>query len=683
MHAILRRQTTGRRLLPWTCLLLTLSLWPGLALAGGQLSLPNLTGFPNDLPPGPIAGSVAIPQVAIQWDSRCLPLDYTLNTEVLPNANPPLDVATTRQALDRALAAWTDIPTSFIEMGLGGELQRPRLGPFDYTVFDFINELNFLSGAEAFYVAISPSTSLFEDTVFQAGDDIDGDGDSDVFDPAVAGRQTCGDVDGDGDIEFPAGFYAAGTMLDNDVSFNNSAVWTTGPPDAIFGNFDLEAVAVHELGHSHGLSHSAINQFSASDGTSATMLPSIFSNDAVGQEALRSPSSDDVAWSSYVYPEGSADDGPAALQGGDVAFDEVYGVIRGEVTQGELGLPLAGGSVYAIDEDSGEVVASHYTGEVQGLFVPSSGFFGYLPEFAEFHLINGSYTLPVPAGDYHLAIEPLDGFPVSAGSVSAPASVGSTLGLLAFNEGYFLKGPHGHGSDHPGGGVGGGLDKLRLRKVKVRAGREVSGVDHTTAVEVNLDPFDTLGLGGFFDFDNIAFGSAQPGWLYAVEFPAAEILEALDAGLLPRSAAFRTYLIENSVPFVVATASMVTGTVDGNGGAVLDLDDPLVEVDDDPSQPDDDVFVGQDNDFSPLYFEKPAHLARDIRRAIERHGVEHFFLVLELPDAFGGEQGLPYFITGDAGQELGLLGRSYFSFDGGDTFTRFDFFNFMFRLTFG
>ena len=670
-----------RRTLPLTCLLLAVGLLPKPALAGGQLTLPNLTGFPDDLPPGPIAGSVAVPQVAAQWDTRCLPLDYTLNTEALPNAEPPLDVATTRQALNRALAAWTDIPTSFIEMGLGGELQRPRLGPFDYTVFDFINELNFLSGTEAFYVAISPNTSLFADTVLNAGDDLDGDGDSDVFDPAVTGRQTCGDVDGDGDFEFPAGFYAAGTMLDNDVSFNNSVVWTTGPPDAIFGNFDLEAVAVHELGHSHGLSHSAINQFSATDGTSATMLPSIFSNDAVGQEALRSPSSDDVAWSSFVYPEGSASHGIAALQAGDVAFDHVYGVIRGEVRQGELGLPLAGGSVYAVDEDSGEIVASHYTGEVQGLFIPDTGFFGYLPEFADFHLISGSYTLPVPAGDYHLAVEPLDGFPVSANSVSTPASVGLSLGLLSFNEGYFLKKPHGHGHQHRGGG--GGLDKLKLRQVKVRAGRDVWEVDHTTAVEVNVEPFDSLGFGGFFDFDTVAFGSAQPGWLYAVEFPAEEILEALDAGLSPRSAAFRTYLVENSVPFVVASASLVTGIIDGGGGALLDLDDPLVEVDEDPSQQGDDIFIGQDNDFSQLLFDKPAHLARDLRRAIDRDGVEHFFLVLELPEAFGGLQGLPYFIGADTGPELGLLGRSYVSLDGGASFFRFDPFNFMFRLTFG
>lgn len=664
------------------CALAMVCLLPGLGLAGGQLSISNITGFP-DLEPGPLPGSLAIPGTTIHWDARCLPLDYTLNTEALPNAEPPLDVATTRQALDRALASWTDIPTSYIEMGLGGELQRPRQTPFDYTVFDFINEINFLSGEDAFYVAISPSTSLFADTQLNPGDDLDGDGDADVFDPAVEGRDTCGDVDDDGDFEFPAGFYVAGTMLDNDVSFNNSIVWTTGAPDALFGNFDLEAVAAHELGHSHGLSHSAINQFSGDDGTSATMFPSIFSNDIEGQLGLRSLSTDDVAWSSFVYPEGTAAQGPAALQGGDVAFDEVYGVITGEVTQGELNLPLAGGSIYAVDEDSGEIAVSHYTGEVQAIF-GADGFFGFLPELADFHLINGSYTLPVPEGKYHLAVEPLDGFPVPAASVSSTTAAGATLGLLGFNEGFLTRqrGHHGHGHGH-GHGNGGNLGKVKLREVRVRPGWEICGVDYTTPVEVNLDPFDTIGFGGFFDFDVVLFNTGEPGWLYAVEFSAEELLELFDAGLAPRSAGIRTFLAENSAPLRLADVSLVAGTVDGAGGATLDLDDPFVEGEDDPTQKDDDVFVGQDNDFTPFFFDKPGKLRRELRRAIERDDVEHVFLVMELPESFAGLDGLPPFIGSDTGQELGLLNRSYVSVDGGETFFNIPVYNFMFRLTFG
>ena len=119
------------------------------------------------------------------------------------------------------------------------------------------------------------------------GDDIDQDGDSDVFAPSP-GARTCRDADADGDIEFPAGFYEAGTILDNDVSHNNAATWTVGPPDGVANNVDLEAVATHEFGHSHGLSHSFINQLSGTNAGGATMFPFIDSNDPTNELAQRS-----------------------------------------------------------------------------------------------------------------------------------------------------------------------------------------------------------------------------------------------------------------------------------------------------------------------------------------------------------------------------------------------------------
>src|SRR5262249_23571749 len=155
-------------------------------------------------------------------------------------------------ALQTSFDSWNQIPTSFIEMNITGTTANPGLAGFD-----FVNELTFRTAANFGAIAVSPSVSLTQDTTFVDGDDIDGDGDSDVSDKI----RVATDVDGDGDIEFPAGFYKAGTILDNDVQFNtkttNGLRFTVGDAalDTVTRSVDLVATATHEFGHSHGLSH--------------------------------------------------------------------------------------------------------------------------------------------------------------------------------------------------------------------------------------------------------------------------------------------------------------------------------------------------------------------------------------------------------------------------------------------
>jgi len=100
--------------------------------------------------------------------------------------------------------------------------------PVPTTFLDFTNTASFffaLGGP----LGVSLSTPLTADATFTVGLDIDGDGDSDVFDPEAEGVDVCTDVDGDGDIEYPAGDYAAGTILDNDVFFAADVLWETTP----------------------------------------------------------------------------------------------------------------------------------------------------------------------------------------------------------------------------------------------------------------------------------------------------------------------------------------------------------------------------------------------------------------------------------------------------------------------
>src|SRR5262245_64847804 len=100
------------------------------------------------------------------------------------------------------------------------------------------------------------------------------------------------------------------------------------------------------------------------------MVPSRDPGDPAAEKARRSLSSDDIAWSSYFYPEGSASSGPASLQPGDKAFDKEYGLIKGELRHGVLNQPIAGGNVFAIDYRTGKFVASSFSGTVRLSYDP-------------------------------------------------------------------------------------------------------------------------------------------------------------------------------------------------------------------------------------------------------------------------------------------------------------------------
>jgi hypothetical protein len=63
-----------------------------------------------------------------------------------------------------------------------------------------------------------------------------------------------------------------------DIGFNNTTVWNYGPGNAPSGQFDFESVALHELGHAHGLGHvinsNNVMHFSISSGQNKRILSS-------------------------------------------------------------------------------------------------------------------------------------------------------------------------------------------------------------------------------------------------------------------------------------------------------------------------------------------------------------------------------------------------------------------------
>lgn len=637
----------------------------GTAHGGGVLETIDITGRI----PSPIPGHFVARVIGIKWDTRTLPVRYSMNSTLNPIPNPLgtafLSLADATAAMQTSLDAWNQIPTSFIDMQVTGNVAN--LG---VRRFDMINEITFRTAGNFGAIASSPSVSLIADTTLPNGRDLDGDGDSDVS----SAISVAGDVDGDGDIEFPAGFYKAGTILENDVQFNTKTSggfrFTADPAaaDTVTRSVDLIGVAVHEFGHSHGLSHTLNNQSNAADGNGATMFPFIDTGDPAAELAQRTLDSDDIAWSSFLYPEGSAPSGPAALQAGDVAFDEAFGLIRGSVTHGVLNQPIAGASVWAADRQTETLIATGFSGTTRVSFNPVNG--GLFLINPAFNIIDGAYVIPVPKGSYQVGVEPVDGSPVSALSISLTTQIGVAFGQQNFNEELFNRNKEGALEKRPG----------QEKNVHVNPGETEDVVDITTNSTFNVNNFGDRNAIGFINPPS-GIPPVPAGRIYAVRIPASQI-SAVNPGqdILIHSMTFDTFVLDASVAPVFASATLTTCKVDAAGNIVsVELSEPLEGT---------TGFLGQDNDFAPFHFKNPHELGKRVRRGIADGEIENLLLMLRLPLAtpYAGVSAQPPAIGLDGPtpsvpvNDAPLFGLSYRSDNAGQSFVKIPTFNFRFSL---
>ncbi len=649
------------RTLAWILSALTVAAAGPQLHAGGNLETINITNAPSPAP-----GFLTAETIGIRWDLRALPIRYRVNNTLDPIPNPlGAPVLTLDAAIDafkKSMKLWNDIPTSYIAMEIVGTTANGGQRGFDMK-----NELTFRTQPTFSAIAFSPSTSLIEDATLVDGDDIDGDGDSDVS----SAISTASDVDGDEDIEFPAGFYKAGTILDNDVAYNTKAAgglrFTVGDEnlDTVVFSVDFTTVTVHELGHSFGLSHSLENQNSITDGTGATMFPFIDTGDPASELAQRTPDTDDVAWASYLYPEGTAKSGLPALQRGDFPFSRVFGLITGDATHGAQNRPLVGGNVYAINL-KGRRVASGFSGVARLAFQLATGslFFFTSPDVG---IVNGHYTIPVPLGLYTVGIEPLDGNPAAGGNISFSGQVGAFYGQQNFTEELFNRRREAAIEDR--------ADERNL--VLVLPGRESDGIDIITN--------DTLHINNFGSQNSSGFLAAPPGRLYAVRIPASQIAAAIsalggEANILAANLATNT--ADASVPVKFAEALFTTGTVDGTGEIVsINLTTPIVR---------EAPFQAEENDLTPWFFRHPRRLGRQVADLIAAGSADQFFLVLRVPTVFQGVSNVAPLIGIDGPtnvpatpNDVPNFGVSYHSDDGGVTWVKRLDWNFRFGLALG
>jgi hypothetical protein len=163
-----------------------------------------------------------------------------------------------------------------------------------------------------------------------------------------------------------------GALVESDIFFNASFAWSVAAAGEA-NKFDLESIALHEIGHFNGLGHSAIGETELREGggrrvlaAEAVMFPIAFS---IGSIAGRTLKADDIAGVSDLYPDGG--------------FETITGSISGTVTK--AGQPVFGAHVVAYDPATGSLIAN-FTLNTQGQFS-----------------ING--LLP---GPHILRVEPLD-----------------------------------------------------------------------------------------------------------------------------------------------------------------------------------------------------------------------------------------------------------------------------------
>jgi len=143
-----------------------------------------------------------------------------------------------------------------------------------------------------------------------------------------------------------------GALIESDIFFNSAFQWSTAGEAS---RFDLQSIALHEIGHFSGLGHSALGETELREGggrrviaAQAVMFPIAY---AAGSTEGRTLKADDIAGITDIYPTSDV--------------NATLGSISGRVTKD--GQPVLGAHVVAFDPSDGSMVGG-FTLNNQGSF---------------------------------------------------------------------------------------------------------------------------------------------------------------------------------------------------------------------------------------------------------------------------------------------------------------------------
>jgi hypothetical protein len=134
-----------------------------------------------------------------------------------------------------------------------------------------------------------------------------------------------------------------GSIVEADIYLNSVFSWSVASAGEA-NTFDVESIALHEIGHLHGLAHSAMGETELQTGgrrviaAEAVMFPIAFS---MGNISGRTLKADDIAGISDIYSAPS--------------FNRETGSISGKITKGGSG--VLGAHVVAFDMRTGKLIA--------------------------------------------------------------------------------------------------------------------------------------------------------------------------------------------------------------------------------------------------------------------------------------------------------------------------------------